>query len=501
VSPVPRAWAAAVCELQELVPKLGVEDLLFEAMERTRQLEALLDVAGPDPGLIAANVSRFAELVADFCARRSDHSLAAFLDHLELVLLSGAGEEVAEPEPGDQEAVQVMTIHQAKGLEFEAVFVPALVEGRLPQAAWRDSLELPAAVLEPSIRAREDHVAEERRLLYVAMTRARSRLFLSWAERYEGSRRWRPSRFLAEVESAAIVVDRTSPPALDSSVELVAPVAPVAPVGRVSRASHGPGAKAPADEIPILSFSAVASYRECPRQYWYKHALRLPAEQSAEAQLGSAVHQALMWAGALRRDGKQLSKDTLHDLYRRGWSHGPCSDERRRPVLEAIGWRQLKGYLDAGGLAARPYLVEHSFTADLDGWRLRGIIDRVDAPPPTQGGEVGSNGERANSGAWKIVDYKTGSPLPAARLRRDLQLALYALGAKEGLRLDPVELEIVYLKTGQRVTVPATEELLQDARQAADEVAAGVRAGRFEARPQPRRCRLCPYRLACPDAL
>src|SRR5207248_1579136 len=82
---------------------------------------------------------------------------------------------------GMEDAVQLMTIHQAKGLEFDLVFVPALVEGRLPQPRRRDglgplaALELPAHLLEPAVRAREDQLAEERRLCYVAMTRARRR--------------------------------------------------------------------------------------------------------------------------------------------------------------------------------------------------------------------------------------------------------------------------------------------------------------------------------------
>ena len=114
-----------------------------------------------------------------------------------------------------EDAVQLMTIHHAKGLEFDLVFVPALVEGRLPQPRRRDGvsavagLELPPMLLEPGVRGREDQLAEERRLCYVAMTRARSRLFLSWAEQYEGSRTWRPSRFLDELGSG--VVQRTAP--------------------------------------------------------------------------------------------------------------------------------------------------------------------------------------------------------------------------------------------------------------------------------------------------
>ena len=120
--------------------------------------------------------------------------------YLELVLLSGEDEEPAESGPGER--IQVMTIHQSKGLEFEAVFVPSLVEGRLPQFGRSPRFELPPSVLEPLVRGKEDVIAEERRLLYVAMTRARRRLYLTHATHYEGGRRWRDSRFLEEVRSA-----------------------------------------------------------------------------------------------------------------------------------------------------------------------------------------------------------------------------------------------------------------------------------------------------------
>jgi RecB family exonuclease len=99
------------------------------------------------------------------------------------------------------------------------------------------------------------------------------------------------------------------------------------------------------------------------------------------------------------------------------------------------------------------------------------------------------------------VDSKTGTPIPASRLRRDLQLALYALGARDALALDPVELEIVYLRDGGHVVLPADDALLDEARRIGGEVADAVRDGRFEARPERRRCALCAYRLACEAAL
>jgi DNA helicase-2/ATP-dependent DNA helicase PcrA len=238
----------------------------------------------------------------------------------------------------------------------------------------------------------------------------------------------------------------------------------------------------------VLSFSGISVYRECPRQHWYRYRLRLPAWPAVEAQFGSILHLALMRAGRLRREARPLTEELLRDLHQEAWETVALVEPRRRPALEALGWRLLRGFLEAGGLEAMPALVEQPFTVDLDGWTLRGVIDRVDHPP-------------APGGAWRIVDYKSGSPVPASRLRRDLQLALYALGARDALGLEPAELEIVYLRDGGRVVLPADEGVLEEARRIGGEVAAAVREGRFEARPERRRCALCAYRLACEAAL
>jgi CRISPR/Cas system-associated exonuclease Cas4 (RecB family) len=87
------------------------------------------------------------------------------------------------------------------------------------------------------------------------------------------------------------------------------------------------------------------------------------------------------------------------------------------------------------------------------------------------------------------------------RSRRDLQVALYALGAASALHLEPLQLEVIYLASGETLRLERPEALVAEAQKQGSEVAEGARAGRFEARPERRRCRLCPYRLACAEAL
>ena len=465
-----KAWKPAAAfgslleDLAAAAARLDVRDLFFELMNRTRYLEVVGEtMEAGEAARVTANVSRLAEMIAEFCETAVDRSLTAYMQHLDLVLLSGEDEEPAPVEAAD-DAIHVMTIHQAKGLEFDAVFVPGLVEGRLPQSGRSPRFELPPSVLEPLVRGREDVVAEERRLLYVAMTRARRHLYLTRASHYEGGRRWRDSRFLDEVRAAGT---RTI---CERELEAVAPP----PVRRMPPKRAGEVA---------LSFSAIAAYQECPRQYWFRQEQRLPAVQSAEAVHGVIQHEVLRQAGEARRGGLQVTAKALRSIHDGVWRRIPFPDPRRAATFKRIGAAQVEAYRSRGGFDAAPEFLEHPFNAAVDGWTLRGVIDRID---------------RTGAG-WRIVDYKSGRPL--TRRRRDLQVALYALGANNALRLDPIELEVVYLATGESVKVQKVGELVSDAARQAAEVAAGVREGMFEARPERRRCRLCPYRLACADSL
>ncbi len=454
-----QAAPALVGELHALAATADVRDLFFELMNRSRYLEGSTDG-------VAANVSRFAEMIAEFCESRPDHSLAAFMRHLELVLLSGEDESPAEVDRG-VDAVSVMTIHQAKGLEFDAVFVPSLVEGRLPQSGRAQRFELPPAVLEPLVRGREDVIAEERRLLYVAMTRARTRLYLTRAEHYEGGRRWRESRFVEEIRAAgkSVFAERVIPPRENQPVP------------------HAHELRASKDGELVLSYSSIQAYLDCPKQYWFRYVERLPAAQSAEAVQGVILHEVLRRAGEERRSGGSITVERLRELHDEVWTATAFPDERRAPTFRRNGLLQLEAFRAAGGFDVAPEHLEREFSAPVDGFTLHGVIDRVD---------------RGN-GTWSIIDYKTGRPI--ARRRRDLQVALYGLGAQAALDLRDPELEIVYLASGARVKVEGTKALYEESRRVGARTAEAIRGGSFETQAERRKCRLCPYRLACAEAL
>ena len=207
--------------------------------------------------------------------------------------------------------------------------------------------------------------------------------------------------------------------------------------------------------------------------------------QSAEAVHGVILHEVLRRAGGVRQSGSKVTAALLGSLHSEVWSATPFPDARRAPTFKRNGADQLEAYRNRGGFDSRPEYLEQQFIANLDGWTLRGVIDRVD---------------RTETG-WRILDYKSGRPV--ARGRRDLQVALYAIGAASlnGDVPQNLELDVVYLASGDTLHLERPEALVAEAEKQGAEVAEGAKAGRFEARPERRRCRQCPYRLVCPDAL
>lgn len=159
------------------------DEFMTYCLERTAYRDVLQHDASSEAAASLEIVDEFMNMVGDF-AQRVKGSLTDFADYLSLV--SGEEDDGVE---GSQSMVSLMTLHNAKGLEFRVVFMTGLEEGLCPllRAAERDSI---------------DHLEEERRLVYVGMTRAMERLFMFGAGRrflHGQVSEQVPSRFLSEL--------------------------------------------------------------------------------------------------------------------------------------------------------------------------------------------------------------------------------------------------------------------------------------------------------------
>jgi DNA helicase-2/ATP-dependent DNA helicase PcrA len=454
-----------------MAQRVGVDDLFYEVMEQTRYLD-VDRYAGPIERLqVSANVQKLAELIAAYCDEHPDHHLRAYLDHLNLTEAAQADEEIA-PLDDAVNAVHLMTVHQAKGLEFALVVMPHLVDGRFPANRRGESLALPDALLKEDLPAAEVHLSEERRLAYVAVTRAREELVCTLASRYEGVKDWRPSRFLNPIRG-------------NEARELLATqllTGPVAGLVEVTQQVELPLSQAP--PIAALSYTQVDTYQRCPQMYQYRFVFRLPTRPRPQMQFGRILHEALKDAlGSIERD-RPLTWEMVDSAYVAAWTRERFCAPEQAPSLQDLGRTYLLKAFNAGDLS-KPLLLEQPFSLRVDQLRLTGRIDRVD---------------RLKDGTYEVIDYKTGSARRAVELQRDLQLGVYALAARDVFHFNPLSLSYYYLETGERVTVEKPLERLEEDRQTIIKVAEGIRAEQFPARPDRMKCSGCDFRLLCPSS-
>ncbi|RYV50444.1 ATP-dependent helicase [Pengzhenrongella frigida] len=507
---------------------LSLSELVGEA-ERLLGLD--IEVAsrpGVSPGRARAHLDAFRDVAVQFSDGADTPTLGAFLAWLDAAASEERGLErpLAEPDP---DAVQLITVHAAKGLEWDVVAVPGLTDGVLPSTAtsgkhgpresgWLgglgtlpyplrgDAAELPVwavadAVDQKDLDVRREQlrsaigahqVAEERRLAYVAFTRARRALLLSgswWLDRQDPQP---PSLFLAELVDAGLVrtdgwADRPDDDAANPrTAEPVTQGWPTDPFGPGDRRAHVTAAAAAVDaelaagrtvavgpdptsapptpapptpspltrtatllleerarvaapaggvELPAhLSASAVVRLAADPQAF--AHALRrpVPLEPSVQARRGTAFHA---WVEQYYGSASLVDVESL-----------PGADDDSVAVDGSLA--DLRAAFLATPWAGRtPVAVEVDIETPVAGYVLRCRIDAVFSAP--DGGVV-------------VVDWKTGRPPldEAAARTREVQLAVYRLAWSRwsGLPLARVDAAFCYVGAGLTVT---PERLLDEA--------------------------------------
>ena len=180
----------------ELAREKGVSEVLVSFLEDSGYLKHLINKNEEDKIDL---LNQFYKKVKTFEEATVEPTLKMFMQELDLELESGEeGKLEFDPEKGP-DMIKVMTIHGAKGLEFKYVFLANMVDRRFPTDQRKDPIELPDALIKDIKPAGDVHLQEERRLCYVAMTRAKYGLFFTSGDDYGGQRKKKISRFLAEM--------------------------------------------------------------------------------------------------------------------------------------------------------------------------------------------------------------------------------------------------------------------------------------------------------------
>lgn len=430
-----------------------------------------------------ANVARFFEIVRRQGSLLRDDRIPFLVAQLDTLIETGDDPSTADVDPDEGQAVHVLTYHKAKGLEFNVVFMVGLADDRFPGRERRDALELPDALTTDPGMTADQHVAEERRLFYVGMTRAREELVFSSAQDYAGRRTRGASRFVAEALDLppATPADTIRPALLDQLARHeTSPVTPTVP----------PAVPRLGDRPLTLSFGQINDYLDCPARYRYGHVVRIPTPASHQMVYGRALHAAVQAYHRGQMSGETMSLEALHAALDANWESvgfltRAHEEARRAAAHDAIA----RFWDDQQRDPARPIAVERDFTVAFGPDRLRGRYDRVD---------------RDEAGRVVITDYKSSDVRDLAtanrRARDSLQLSIYALAHEAEQGTLPDELALHFLESGITGRAAPTEKRLEKAQEQLTQAASGIRAGQFEATPSPMRCGYCPFREICPDA-
>ncbi len=469
--------------------------------KRMRRLtaSALLDALAAELGVGVVTAAadrkyfdRFAQFVREWELKSATQRLPEFVEYLDY--FEQAGGQINLEDEAPEDAVQLMTVHAAKGLEFDHVFVLRLVRGRFPANARPHVLEFPAELMKEDRPEGDFHIQEERRLFYVALTRARRRLTLTTVVH----KRSKPSPFLDDIlmnpqivhgdvqqlaPKVPVPAEAAEPPAAPAEAPLFAAERERAriysQIARWAAAFHPPVCE------PLqLSASAVDTYLSCPQKYLLGRVWSIPGAPHAATSFGNVMHTTIKHFVSDLRKGRRIPFEEVESIFLREWSSAGFEDSYQEKEYKRDGLEQLRAF-HATTVAAPPEVLaqEKAFELAMEGnVVVTGRMDQVNRLAP---------------GQEEIVDYKTGRPKAEAQAKKDLQLSLYALAAREVLDLNPVRLTFYNLTTNEAVTTTRDAKQLRDAQQTVQEVAADIRAGQFAPKPG-FLCKSCEFQLLCP---
>ncbi len=459
-----------------------------------------------------SNIARFFDIVRSQSALLADDRAVFFARHLATLIAAGDDPPTADIDP-DANAVAVMTVHKAKGLEFPVVYLPGLVSGRFPAVGRREPLALPIELVNEILPEGDYQLQEERRLFYVGMTRARDELLLTHAADYGGQRARRVSPFVLEALDLPVAAGASGAGATASS-----PLERIASLERPEASPPAPRSRRD-DEPLMLSFYAIDDYLTCPLKYKFAHVLRVPLAPHHSIIYGSALHAAVAEFHKRHARGDVMSEDDLVASFVAAWrSEGFLSREHEEARLDA-GRASLRRFREeqlAPG-AIIPVYVEREFSFLLDGDRVRGRYDRVDIIP-RDGAPPEVLAAAYEGGAADVIepvmftypehvvitDYKSSDVRDPAKARKrakeSLQLSIYAMGYEAMTGRLPDAVALSFLESGLVGTASVDRKRVDKARESVRTAAAGIRARDFTARPDFLACSWCAFREICPSS-
>lgn len=419
------------------------------ALMRIAELSGLRDAAARDP--LSVEVWRgIVALAEDIVARNSLEDPEKLFSELVTYRLSGESKRVKVPIGPLDAKIAVMTAHASKGQEFDRVFIPYAVE-----ETWMTRARGSYFVL-PREKEDRDEIRDARRLLYVAMTRAKKHLSISYSVRGGSDKEFAPLRFLAELDQKAIASTEL-PEVREKEARIAVPskektVQEYAEYAKKTLLESG------------LSVTALNRFISCPREFFYESILKIPQKPSASAEKGNAMHEAIDRVWRLEKKDEKNIEKTIKDAVGDYFSvHSRLPKFEKEQIVSELTEsaplvaKALQGHFAAAGEIKSETWAEKRFEFSFEGSpisiKIHGKLDAV----------VETDEEIS------IFDYKTRSAMSIKEMKGETkdsdgdyfrQLVFYRL-LLEGKNVKRISPALVFVKPDDKGRCPIVAPVIE----------------------------------------
>ncbi|CAN5343089.1 hypothetical protein BH10PAT1_BH10PAT1_2060 [soil metagenome] len=463
-----------------LIAKENAGQILYYFLEESEILKNLANPEIETAEKRANNISKFFDKLKTFETDHPDSNLFNVVDWLDLSQELGESPLAADSDWSEVNAVNLMSVHSAKGLEFPVVFLVNLVSQRFPTTERHEQIPIPDSVVKEVLPKGNYHEQEERRLFYVGMTRAKDKLYLTAANYYgEGKRDKKLSPFIAEAIGKESTFVKTSEDKGKSFMDF-----------EKNEIVEEKEAKKKL-EINYLSYSQIETFKVCPLHYKLRYILKIPTQPTAPLSFGIAIHNTLKNFYEEIKDESTFVKTStdkeklILKLFKNNWINEGFDSKAHEEKFIEKGKKFLKEFLKKNPIGnakylEEPFLINCSSTSSERPLKVGGKIDRVDELP---------------DGSIEIWDYKTGANVPTQKeVDKNLQLTIYALAFDK--KPEEIKLSLYYFETQTKITTTRNASDLIKAKEEILKVREEIEKSDFKCNGG-FLCQNCEYKLLC----
>jgi len=469
--------------VEKIKQKWNAGEILYDFLKTRKIFDDLLKKQDIESQVKIANISKFFEILKQFSISEEYDTLPNFVKYIELRQMAGDNPQEDILEDIEEDSVQVLTVHKAKGLEFKVVFMVALVQDKFPVRRRGDfPLPLPEKLIKDIIDEETYFKEEERRLFYVAMTRAKDALFLTASQKYEGKSERKISMFLEEI---GIKKPEPFEEIEEAKVEKFKYFEKQTTIGEIKIAKK--------EKVIKLSNYQIDDYLTCPFKYKLIHILKIPIKDDPAVMYGQAMHKVVAEFYKAKQEKKDLKIDDLKLIFKSMWKpYGFISQEHEKRRFETGLNAIEKFFKKESENNIVPVYIEKDFEFKLsEKLVIRGRWDRVDMV----------------DGKAIIIDYKTSDVEDKnieqlkEKLKSDSisrQLKLYSLAYREIFNTDNFEVGIYFVENCVLITKKFQNRFIDNYKEKIFEVAENIEKENFEATPSSFVCSYCAFFNICP---